>query len=234
MSFHSFRKIKKELNMKTWITSIKAAVVCFAIVAASSCGQQGGLPQINGIQGPFVNMLDGKVQVTIKMLNLNVDAGIRVPIYTLRESFAELAPNVIDGGMMFTMAIDADDLKDFDIGVGDGNTLPDGRPLPGIPGGTLKDSLRIDTKIGKQDVSWYFHEQLFGVWLPFGFETAQISGYWNINISQKNVGFLGIVGNEVATGRKAGGVVLLRLQNIFSKDFQRLVRLSKRNPHILY
>ena len=220
--------------MKSWIGSIKAAVVCAAVVVASSCGNGTALPTINGIKGPFINMLDGKVIVTLNMLNLNVDAGLRVPVPELNNSFAELAPNVLDGGMSFVMSIDTDDLKNLDIGIGDGNTLPDGRPVPGITGGTLQNSLRIDTTIAKQDVSWYFHKQLFGVWLPFGFETAQISGYWNININQKNVGFLGIVGNEVATGRKAGGVILLRLENILSKDFKRLQKLSKRNPHILY
>ncbi len=219
--------------MKSWIVSIKVAVVCAALMMANACGPQ-GLPEINGIKGPFVNMLDGQVIVTVKMLNLNVDAGIKVPIPETRASFAELAPNALDGGMMFSMYIDVKDLADLDIGVGDGNTLPDGRPLPGIPGGKLENSLRIDTTIGKQDVSWYFHKTLFGVWLPFGFETAQISGYWNINVNNKNVGFLGIVGNEVATGRKAGGVVLLRLQNLKTKQFKKLYNLSKRNPHIMY
>ncbi len=219
--------------MKSWILTVKAAVLCSALVFASSCGQS-GLPQLNGIKGPIINMLNGQVIVTINMLNLNIDAGIKAPIPDTRNSFAELAPNVLDGGMSFSMYLDVEDLKSINVGVGDGNTLPDGRPLPGIPGGTLQTSLRVDTKIGKQDISWYFHKDLFGVWLPFGFETAQISGYWNIMINNKNLGFLGVVGNETATGKKAGGVVLLRLANLGTRDFKKLYNLSKRNPHIMY
>lgn len=218
--------------MKSWILSAKALVVTAAIVLAPACGNQAQLPQINGVKGPFFNVVDGKVVMTIKFLNLNLDGGAKIPVPETRESYAELAPNVEDGGMMFSLYADADDLAAINIGVGDGNTLPDGRPLPGIVGGRLENSLRVDTHIAKQDLSFYFHKTLFGVWLPFGFETAGISGYWNININQKNLGFLGIVGNEGE--RKAGAVVLLRLNNLKDAQLKKLLDLSKRNPHLVY
>lgn len=229
--------------MKTWFLPVKAAVVCFAIVLSTSCGQGRGLPEINGVKGPFFNVLDGKLSITMKFLNLNgIDAGAKFPLGIvhgdLQDSAIEFAPNFEDGGMMLTVYADADDLANMNIGVGDANTLPDGRPVPGIPGGELKDSLRVDAQFpisGKVwDMSFFFHKKFFGFWMPFGFETAQISGYWNVWIKEKNVGFLGLVGNEESTGRKAGGVLLLRLENLKNQQFQRLIEKSKRNPHLVF
>lgn len=221
--------------MKNWLLSMKVAIVCSAIVLASSCGQgSAGLPKINGVDGPSFNLLNGQIIMTIKFLNLELDGGAEIPVPETRNSKLALMPNVMDGGMMLTLTIARQDLEDLNIGIGDGNTLPDGRPLPGIPGGKLENSLRIDTEIGNQDVSFYYHETLFGLWMPFGFDTAGISGYWNVNINSKNVGFLGIVGNDQVNGFKAGGVVLLRLKNLKTRQLKRLLDLSERNPHFVY
>ncbi len=220
--------------MKTWLIPFKAALICVAIVFAQGCGSEGGgLPEINGVKGPIFNVVDGKAVITMKFLNLNIDAGIKGPIPETQQSQIEFAPNIIDGGMMLSLYLDTDDLEDLDIGVGDANTLPDGRPVPGIPGGRLEDSLRLDTRYDKWDVSFFFHKTLFGIWMPFGFETAGISGYWRINMNGKNVGFLGIVGND-NEDRKAGAVVMVYLNNLKNRQFRRLIEHSKRNPHLVF
>ncbi|MFP5384474.1 MAG: hypothetical protein ACLGHN_00245 [Bacteriovoracia bacterium] len=219
--------------MKNWLLSIKAAVLCAAIVLTPSCGQQGSeMPEINGVKGPHFNVVDGQVLMTFKLLNMQVDAGLKVPIPKTKHSFLEFSPNMIDGGMMLQVYMDVEDLKSISIGVGDGNYLPDGRPVPGIPGGKLENSLRIDTEW--HDISFYYHKQLFGLWIPVGFETAGISGYWNINIKDKRVGFLGLVGNDPVRDYKAGAVVLLHLDALKDKQLNRLIELSKRNPHLIY
>ena len=219
--------------MKAWISSIKALTVCFAIMLATSCGQQaGGLPEINGVKGPMFNILNGQVLLTFKFLNVNFDGGLKVPVPETRNSYMEFAPNVEDGGMMLVLYIDAEDLQDMDIGIGDGNTLPDGRALPGIPGGRLENSLRIDTPW--KDISFYYHKKLFGLWIPFGFETAGISGYWNMNFNDKRVGFLGLVGNDPNRGYTAGGVVLLHTDALKNKQVKQMLEKSKRFPHRLF
>lgn len=229
--------------MKQWMFSLKAAVICAAIVLAPACGNQGqGLPKIEGIKGPFFNVVDGKLLVTMKFTNMTgIDAGAKFPLGIikddLRESAIEFAPNFEDGGMMLSLYLDKTDLENMSIGVGTGNTLPDGRPIPGIPGGSLEDSLRVDAefKVSTQNLkpSFYFHKKFLGLWMPFGFETAGISGYWNIHFQNKNVAFLGLVGND-NEGRKAGGILLLRLDNLKNKRLNKLIELSERNPHLVY
>lgn len=218
---------------KKWMLSIKVMVLCLAITVVPSCGQQGAeLPEINGVKGPLFNVVDGQVLMTFKLLNMQVDAGLKVPIPKTKHSFLEFSPNMIDGGMMLQVYMDVEDLKSISIGVGDGNYLPDGRALPGVPGGRLENSLRIDTSW--HDISFYYHKELFGLWIPVGFETAGISGYWNINMNQKRVGFLGLVGNDEQRGYKAGAVVLLNLGALKDKQLNKLIEMSKKNPHMIY
>lgn len=224
---------RTDAMMKKWMLTIKVMMLSFAIVLTPSCGQQGGnLPQINGVKGPIFNVVDGQILMTVKLLNMQMEAGLKAPIPKTKNSFLEVAPNALDGGMMLVLYMDVEDLKAVSVGVGDGNTLPDGRPLPGIPGGRLENSLRIDTPW--HDISFYYHQKLFGLWIPVGFETAGISGYWNISMNSKNVGFLGIVGNDEARNLKAGGVILLNLENLKDKQLNNLIKMSKRNPHLIY
>lgn len=219
--------------MKQWLLTIKVMVLTIAIILTPGCGQQGGdLPQINGVQGPIFNIVDGQVLLTFKLLNMQVDAGLKLPIPKTKHSFAEFAPNVIDGGMLFQLYLDVEDLKSISIGVGDGNYLPDGRALPGVPGGRLENSIRVDTKF--YDMSFYYHKTIFGFWLPVGFETAGISGHWNLKVNEKRVGFLGLVGNDEVRDYKAGAVVLLNLDALKDKQLKKLLEISKRNPHLIY
>lgn len=229
--------------MKQWMFSIKAAVLCAAIVLAPACGNQGqGLPQIEGVKGPIFNVVDGKILVTMKFTNMTgIDAGAKFPLgivdNSLKESAIEFAPNMEDGGMMLSLYLDKTDLENMDVAVGSGNTLPDGRPVPGIPGGELQNSVRIDAefKVSGKNMkpSFFLHKKFLGLWMPFGFETAGISGYWNVFVQQKNVAFLGIVGNDTE-GRKAGGLVMLRLEALKTKRLQKLLEISERNPHLVY
>lgn len=219
--------------MKKWLLSLKAMVLCLAIVLTPSCGQEGGdLPEINGVKGPIFNVVDGQVLMTFKFLNMQVDAGLKFPIPKTKNSFIEFSPNAIDGGMMFQVFIDVEDLKSISIGIGDGNYLPDGRPLPGVSGGRLENSLRIDTDW--KDISFYYHKQIFGLWIPVGFETAGLAGSYNIKINGKRVGFIGLVANDASRELPAGAVVLLNLDALKDKQLLRLLEMSKRNPGVMF
>ena len=218
--------------MKQWMLSVKTMVLCLAIIITPSCGQQGELPPISGVKGPILNVVDGQVLLTFKFLNMQVDAGLKMPIPKTTNSYVEFSPNMIDGGMILQAYMDVEDLKKVNIGIGDGNYLPDGRAIPGVPGGKLEDSLRIDTEW--HDMSFFYHKQLFGLWIPVGFETAGLSGSYNIKVNEKRVGFIGLVGNDPVRDYKAGGIVFFNLDALKDKQFQNLIQMSKRNPHRIY
>ena len=146
--------------------NFKMMFLTIALVLATSCGKEPTLPEIPGVKGPLFNLLDGKVMVTVKLLKANLNVGAKVPIPKTKASYFEVSPNLEDGGTLLVFFLDLEDLKNMNIGIGDGNTLPDGRPIPGIPGGTLTGSLRADTEL--LDMSFYFHKSLFGFYVPLG------------------------------------------------------------------
>ena len=217
--------------MKKWFLHLKIALVTLSLLLATSCGKTPKLPEIPGVKGPQFNLMDGKVMVTVKLLRANLNIGAKVPIPKTKESYFEVAPNLEDGGTMVVFYLDVDDLKNMNIGIGDGNTLPDGRPIPGIPGGTLEGSLRADTEL--LDMSFYFHKSLFGFYIPLGWDTHGIAGYWNVVINQKNIGMLGAVASD-DQGHGAGIMLFLRLDQLKDKQLQRMIELSKQNPHLIY
>jgi len=217
--------------MKKWLMNFKMMFLTIALVLATSCGKEPTLPQIPGVKGPLFNLLDGKVMITVKLLKANLNVGAKVPIPKTRASFFEVSPNLEDGGTLLVFFLDLEDLKNMNIGIGDGNTLPDGRPIPGIPGGTLTGSLRADTEL--LDMSFYFHKSLFGFYIPLGWNTNGFGGYWNVVINQKNIGLLGAVSSD-DQGHGAGFILFLRLEQLKDRQIQKMIDLSKRNPHIMY
>ena len=211
--------------------NFKMMFLTIALVLATSCGKEPKLPEIPGVKGPLFNLLDGKVMVTVKLLKANLNVGAKVPIPKTKASFFEVSPNLEDGGTLLVFFLDLEDLKNMNIGIGDGNTLPDGRPIPGIPGGTLTGSLRADTEL--LDMSFYFHKSLFGFYIPLGWNTNGFGGYWNVVINQKNIGLLGAVSSD-DQGRGAGFILFLRIEQLKDRQLQKMIELSKRNPHIMY
>ncbi len=211
--------------------NFKMMFLTIALVLATSCGKEPKLPEIPGVKGPLFNLLDGKVMVTVKLLKANLNVGAKVPIPKTKASFFEVSPNLEDGGTLLVFFLDLEDLKNMNIGIGDGNTLPDGRPIPGIPGGTLTGSLRADTEL--LDMSFYFHKSLFGFYIPLGWNTNGFGGYWNVVINQKNIGLLGAVSSD-DQGHGAGFILFLRLDQLKDRQIQKMIELSKRNPSIMY
>ena len=211
--------------------NFKMMFLTIALVLATSCGKEPTLPEIPGVKGPLFNLLDGKVMVTVKLLKANLNVGAKVPIPKTKASYFEVSPNLEDGGTLLVFFLDLEDLKNMNIGIGDGNTLPDGRPIPGIPGGTLTGSLRADTEL--LDMSFYFHKSLFGFYIPLGWNTNGFGGYWNVVINQKNIGLLGAVSSD-DQGHGAGFILFLRLEQLKDRQIQKMIELSKRNPHIMY
>jgi hypothetical protein len=221
----------QRLQMKRWIALVKCITLVLILLLVASCGQQPKLPEVPGIKGPYFNVLNGKVIVTLKLLKANLNYGGKVPIPKTLESHFEVSPNVLDGGTLVVFHLDAEDLKSVDIGIGDPNTLPDGRAVPGVPGGVLNDSLRVDTEL--LDLSFYYHQKLFGFYLPLGWDTRGFGGYWNVVINQQNIGMMGAVASD-QDGRGAGLLLFLRLDAIKKRELQKLIEHSKKNKDILY
>lgn len=219
--------------MKKWILSLKVLVLTLAMALATSCGNQPqGLPNIPGVQGPLFNVVDGQVMITFNFLTLNSNFGGRLPLPKTKNSFVEITPNIIDGGTTAQFLLDVEDLRSAGLGMSDPTTLPDGRPLPGIPGGELPAAAIHVHQI--LDSTLYFNSNLFGLFIPINkLNTQGLSAYYKVVIKNQDAGLLGIVPSD-ENGENAGFTLFLKLDTLRNKDFQKLINLSKKNRGKVY
>lgn len=219
--------------MKKWILSLKVLVLTLAMALATSCGNQPqGLPNIPGVQGPLFNVVDGQVMITFNFLTLNSNFGGRLPLPKTKNSFVEITPNIIDGGTTAQFLLDVEDLRSAGLGMSDPTTLPDGRPLPGIPGGKLPAAAIHVHQI--LDSTLYFNSNLFGLFIPINkLNTQGLSAYYKVVIKNQDAGLLGIVPSD-ENGENAGFTLFLKLDTLRNKDFQKLINLSKKNRGKVY
>ncbi len=210
--------------MKLWFSAL-------LLLFAAACGEAPKLPEIPGVKGPLFHLVDGKVMITVKLLNAQFHHGGRLPIPKTRASYFELSSNLEDGGSLLVFSLDVADLQNMNIGIGEGNTLPDGRAIPGVAGGVLTQSLRVDTEL--LDMSFYFSKTLFGFFIPIGWNTNGFGGSWSVVINQKNVGILGAVPSD-DHGKGAGVMLFLRLGQLQDPQIKKMLRLSKQNPDLVF
>lgn len=213
--------------MKKWILSLKMLVLCFALMA---CGKTAsGLPKIQGVEGPHFNIVDGKVLITLKLLNISSQYGGQMFIPETSHSTIEVGPNIIDGGTLIQVSLDPSDIKGVQV-ADDPNTLPDGRAIPGIPGGELP-SLRIDTQLF--NTSYYFSKTLFGIYLPFNFNTQGLGASYEFQIGGKATGNIGIVASE-QNKKNSGLLIFLRKAALEDSQLKNVLKMSARNPGVVY
>lgn len=197
--------LKKVLMMKSILTL--ALLLFFATTSAIA-----GIP---GVKGPYIDVIDGKVQLQLNFahLSLPVYPGFYIP--KLPNSSALVEPNAMEGGTLVTVRLALEDIKIVKAVVTENAyVLPDGRPIPGVAGGKIKNGLRLDLKERNHKLSFYYHEKIFGFYVPlnvkydFPINAAAISLSWK----GKPVGSLHLVAPE--KDKKAAMVVFLRLKDI--------------------
>jgi hypothetical protein len=186
---------------------MKSMMFYFALIflALSKPSYAGAIP---GLEGPFIDVVDGKIQVSVTLSKFEMPAYLGVRIPKLPNSSFELQPNALDTGSIAVVKIDPTDLKIVSQVVMDrGFVLPDGRPIPGIPGGKLKPSLRLDLKPEQKSISFYYHEAIFGFYIPLNlnYNFPVTSAGIKLNWKGKKVGTLMLIGRE---GEKKAAILI--------------------------
>lgn len=164
---------------------------------------------IPGVDGPFVSFNNGKIVVTLKMQEAVHPTGFSFAVNEARKSTVSYMPNVEEGGMMVELQLDMDDLNAMETSE-ESNRLADGRSIPGVPGGALRNSKRIDRE---NDFSTFHSPKSFGVSIPFQWNLgpARDGHHW-LNWKGKNIGMISFV--NASQEKKAYGMIFLRYSAI--------------------
>lgn len=213
--------------MKKLITSVRFCLLAMLLTAFPLQAQNTTTAGIPGVEGPAINFLDGKLILSLKLLLVEIQMGGSMIIPKTKDSRVELVPNIVDGGTLLQITLDPADIKGVRVAT-DPHALPDGRAIPGIPGGELP-SLRIDTDW--LNTSYYFAKTLFGVYLPVKVNTQGFGGTVQFNINGKMGGNFSVISSD-AQGRNAALMLFLR-KNAMESLTEKLEE-SARNPGIMY
>jgi hypothetical protein len=209
--------------MKTKLNTIFLFLSLFML---SSCLQQGETPKIPGIDGPKLNIVDGKILLSVGLENIDLPAGATLPIPKLDHSSVTVSPR-FEGGSLIQVAFDLRDVESDEFKVVPSQTLPDGRPFPFLVGGELP---ALAFNIQKAfDSTFYASNKAFGFFVPVKFPPeVNFNVPIRLKINDKNYGIFSAIGNG-PDGQGSGFILLLTLDNIRNNDeAQNLLKLSKR------
>ncbi len=185
--------------MKLLSYAVFLLITCSAIAA-------GPVP---GVEGPFVNFQNGKLVVTMKLPHAEHPTGFSFGVTEAKKSVVSYLPNQEEGGMNLELLLDLDDLASVETSEGIDSKLLDGRDIPGVPGGALKNSSRKDWGPQYADISTYHSPKSFGISLPFNWSLGSTrDGHHWLNWKGKNIGMLSVV--NIAGEKKAQGMIFLR------------------------
>lgn len=192
---------------------------------AVSCGKQPNVPKIDGVQGPFFHVQDGRILISMTLETVEVTTGGRVGLGPeLPNSFIEVTPAQF-GGTFFQVALDYTDLERGNFKFVDPQALPGGRPLPGVVGGELP-ALAIE--VGDlRDTVFYVSNKVFGFFVHFKKLKTQIGLTQRLYLDGASLGNISLVGAD-QQGKNAGLLLMLNLDAAAKKKLKRLVKYSKK------
>jgi len=209
--------VEKNLVKAKWLM---LPVLLFSLFV-TSCGDGGSRRnfKIEGVNGPYINIVDDSIQITIHFEKLKTQGGGRFPIdgSNSESSYIEVSP-VFPGslpddittleGTLLIVHLDARDVLSEDFDLIEGGTLPGGRPLPG--GLARLPSYGFEFK--NEDAVFYFGNKIAGIFFPLDLDLEgtmlSFSHYVDLPTGgTKKVGTLTLVSND--DSGKNGGVLLL-------------------------
>lgn len=202
------------------------------IFLLTSCLNQPEAPKIPGLDGPKLNIQDGKILLSVGLENIDIAGGATLPIPKLEHSSFTLAPR-FEGGTLLQVALDPRDIESDEFEVVPFETLPDGRPFPFLVGGALP-ALAINVPRAL-NTTFYASNQVFGFFLPIKLPSEfSVSIHYRLKINGNNVGIVSLIHpNEQNEG--AGVVLLLTMKEITNnQQFNTLLKYSKKYKKKLF
>lgn len=213
-------------------------VTLFSFVfMATSCLNQSEGQYIPGVNGPKVNIQNGKILLSVELENVDLGVGATLPVPKLKNSTVTVGPSMGGdgsfGGTLIQVAFDLNDVESDQFKVVDPQLLPDGRPFPFLIDGTLP-AIAVNVPKAK-NATFYASTKVFGFFLPIKIpEDFNVSVHYRIKINGKNYGIVSLIHAD-ENGVGSGLVALLTLKDVRENDeLQKLLKLSRKYKNRIY
>ena len=192
-------------NMKAMGLAVVAAITL------SACGGTGAgvNPSIDGIVGPDVELVNGRLVLSMVFKNLQIDGGATIPIPKYPNSSVQVGPDFQSAGTLLVLTVSVTDFLGDKGTFFNPQTLPGGRPVPSVASGSLP-AVAIQVPQLFNSV-FYVGPQVLGFFVPFNkLDLAgSILTFRFHNKAGEAVGILGLVGSD-STGKNAGILAMIR------------------------
>ena len=195
---------------------------------STGCGNSDN-PTIPGVQGPNVNQIDENILISAVLENVKIDLGVRVPIPKYNHSYVELSPDLNSNGTLVSISISAIDISDIlnrGVDIFDPETLPGGRPIPGVLGGELP-AVAFSIENVLNNMSFYIGNDIYGVFVPVNLELGGTVIPYRFKIGNRVVGNIAIVSND-QNGENGGFLLLLDIDNFVKRKIHKMARKARR------
>lgn len=207
--------------MKKLTSAVMAVVLAAALTACGGSGS-GQNPTINGMTGPDIEMVNGKLLLSMTFQNVFVDGGVTIPIPKYPGSSLQVGPDFQSNGTLLVLTISVPDFLGNQGQGLDPQTLPGGRPLPGVAAGNMPAvALQIKQLF---NTVLYVGPQVIGFFVPF--KKLDMGGsivtFRFYDKESKPVGLLSLVGAD-QSGANAGVLAMMRA------DLLGIIPLTKKN-----
>jgi hypothetical protein len=197
--------------MTKQISKFAATAVAVTLLMVSGCNSNNGSNNwaIETVDGPHLAYGNNVFTVYATFETLEISGGLTVPIPNMPNSSLELTPSA-NGGTLVSGTISAADVAALaGTTVIPPSQLPGGRPLPGVPAGSLP---AIAVTVPQLDnITFYIGPQVFGLFAPVTFDLNQIIGTFDFyDDSSKLVGQISVVGED-ANKANSGFLLMLNI-----------------------
>jgi hypothetical protein len=174
----------------------------------TSCGKtkSGSNLSIPGVDGPRVTLLQDDVLISMIIKSIQLDGGARVSIPKYPNSYLEISPDAQSGGTLLAVSVAMKDVLGRTAQEFNAMTLPGGRALPGVLGGSLPAVAFTIPKF--HNLSIYLGPKIFGIFVPIKMNIGQNIISARYFIGKTRAGNVSIVGPD-AQGEHSGLLLLL-------------------------
>lgn len=211
-----------------------AGLAVLVAISFTACGGRGsGLnPEIAGVTGPDVELVNGRLMLSMVFNNVSVDGGATIPIPKYPNSSVQIGPDFQSAGTLLVLTISTTDFLGDKGASLNPQALPGGRPLPSVAAGVMPAiALQIPQLF---NTVLYVGPEIIGFFVPF--KKLDLAGsilsFRFYNKGGDPVGILSLVGSDAA-GLNAGILAMMRadlLGILKAPSAAKLARLDRTMP----
>jgi len=188
-----------------------AGLAALMAITLSACGgsSTGQNTVIAGITGPDMEVVNGRLILSMVFQNVAINAGATIPIPKYPNSSIQIGPDFQSAGTLLVLTIAVSDFLSDKGTFFNPQTLPGGRPVPGIAAGVVP---AIAIQVPQlMNMVLYVGPAVIGVFVPFAKLNMQgaIVSFRFYNKAGAAVGMLSLVGSDAA-GQNAGILTLIQ------------------------